>query len=148
MSESARIGKLLERQRLLQCAAAIQSARGGCCGITETFGPPAVPESYVAVLKTDVLTWGKQDGPFPNASVFRGTKPSAESARIKARVDAYKPEAFGGSCGYYSLGVRFIAPGCPPTPTEILNASLPKPSTRNLDCAVTRFEGSVTPCSE
>ena len=161
MSESARITKILERQRQLQIAAAIRGAKvcgcdavlspsatveGGCCDPTPD-RHPVNPESYDIALKADVITWGQPDGPFPDAIAIRGTLPTSESARIKVMLDSHRPTTANG-CGYIQLGPAFIAPGCPPTPTAILNGSLPKPSTRNLDCAVTRFEGTVTPCSE
>lgn len=161
MSESARITKILERQRQLQIAAAIRGAKvcgcdavlppvettqTGCCDPTPD-RHPVYPESYDTALKADVITWGQPEGPFPDAVAIRGTLPTSESTRIKVLLDSRRPTTANG-CGYISLGPRFIAPGCPPTPTEILNGNLPKPSTRNLDCAVTRFEGTVTPCSE
>lgn len=164
MSESARITRILERQRQLQIAAAIRGAKvcgcdaplnnlapsatveSGCCDPTPERGP-VYPESYDIALKADVITWGQADGPFPDAVAIRGTLPTSESARIKVLLDSSRPTTANG-CGYIQLGPRFIAPGCPPIPTAILNGSLPKPSTRNLDCAVTRFEGTVTPCSE
>lgn len=164
MSESARITRILERQRQLQIAAAIRGAKvcgcdaplnslspvvtvqTGCCDPTPD-RHPVNPESYDIALKADVITWGQPDGPFPDAIAIRGTLPTSESARIKVKLDSQRPTTANG-CGYIQIGPRFIAPGCPPTPTAILNGSLPKPSTRNLDCAVTRFEGTVTPCSE
>lgn len=149
---------------MLACAAAIQGAKadcfcdlpknpvadqpadGGCC-----IGPIAnsttvpVPESYVAALKTDVNDWGTLV--FPGAVVVRGSLTTPESARLKIKMDKYKwPGVPNCStcppCGFSPPGIPFIAPGCPPTPTEILNASLPKPSTRPV-CPVSRFEGVI-----
>jgi len=48
---------------------------------------------------------------------------------------------------YYTNGIPFIPPGCAPTPTEILNASLPKPSTREA-CPPARFEGIRSDCDQ
>lgn len=238
MSESARISRLLERQRMLACAAAIQGARAAChcdlsgnsivnpriatipccdtsspdvvfvCGtgdiysetltvssvlsgaitvgmaftysgvlntivafgtgtggagtyaitfqsipdgstITSTNNNAAVPlpNSYIEAEKADVGVWGSLV--FPGAVAIRGTTVSSESARIKVKLDKYAfPANLGGQplCGYNPPGIPFIAPGCPPTPTAILNSSLPKPSTK-IVCPVTRFEGVITNCS-
>lgn len=254
MSESARISKLLERQRLLQCAAAIQGARAekcfcdlptntvvapsiaACCktpsdsattftggtgnvasstltvtavssgalsvgmvfsyggtytapngnvinyplilnriiafgtgvgGIgTYTIGPQTIPDgsiitstnnntivpalnSRIEAEKADPAVWGALV--FPGAVAIRGRTVVAESARLKAKTDKYlRPQDASyrtAECGYFPPGIPFIAPGCPPTPTAILNGSLPKPSTRVV-CPVTRFQGAETVCSD
>jgi hypothetical protein len=107
-----------------------------------------VPNSYLDAYKTDVAVWGSLV--FPGAVAIRGTTVPPESARVKSKTDKYTPPQSSSDpppCGYFPTGIPFIPPGCPPTPTEILNGSLPKPSTR-LECPVTRFEGLETVCSD
>ena len=107
-----------------------------------------VPNSYLDAYKTDVAVWGSLV--FPGAVAIRGTTVPPESARVKSKTDKYTPPQSSSDpppCGYFPTGIPFIAPGCPPTPTEILNGSLPKPSTRVV-CPVTRFEGAETVCSD
>ena len=221
MSESARISKLLDRQRALCCAAAIQQANACCPGNstfvgaiftggtgniasttltvtavssgalavgmaftyggilnrivafgtgigdtgTYTIGSQTIPDgsiitstnnnrsvpvpnSYLDAFKTDVAVWGTLV--FPGAVAIRGTSVVAESARVKVLTDSYTRSQSSSDpppCGYFPSGIPFIPPGCPPTPTEILNGSLPKPSTRVV-CPVTRFEGAETVCSD
>jgi len=213
MSESARIGRLLERQRQIQCAAAIQAAKGCCAGsptdsvvfiggtgdvasttltvtsvvsgiiyvgmaftykgvlngivgfgtgtgstgtytinsqripdgmsITSTNNNRAVPvyQSVIEQEAADPFVWGSLI--FPGAVNVRGTLPTTESARLKKLGDHYSSKL---GCGYASNGVPFIPPGCPPVPSAIKNASLPKPST-NVPCTPARFQGAITPCT-
>jgi hypothetical protein len=87
---------------------------------------------------------------FPNATNVKNRDPlypTPESLRVATKLATYKPKEAGGTCGFYTTGIPFIAPGCPPTPTEILNGSLPKPSTRE-PCRPTRFEGIRTECDD
>jgi hypothetical protein len=95
---------------------------------------------------TDTKVWGSLI--FPGATNIKKRDPlypTSESARIAKKLDTYK--RVGGTCGFYTNGIPFIPPGCPPTPTAILNASLPKPSTRE-PCGPARFEGVRNECDE
>jgi hypothetical protein len=140
MSESARIGRLLDRERMIRCANSVQQAKE-CCAKAPFSPNIPLPQSYVDAERSNPLFWGSLV--FPGAVAIRGTLPTAESARVKILMDKY---ASSTGCGYRPIGIPFIAPGCPPVPTAIANASLPKPSTR-VDCPVSRFEGPETVCS-
>jgi len=213
MSEAARIGRLLDRQRQIQCATAIQAAKACCVGpqtdsvvfiggtgnvasstltvtsivsgviyvgmiftyegalngivafgtgtggtgtytinsqripdgvpITSTNNNKAIPvyQSVIEQRAADPFAWGSLI--FPGAVNVRGTLPTTESARIKKLSDQYSPTV---GCGYVASGIPFIPPGCPPVPTAIANASLPKASTK-APCPPVRFQGTVTPCT-
>ena len=97
---------------------------------------------------TDTRVWGSLV--FPGATNVKKRDPLyplPESVRTTKKLATYKPKEAGGTCGFYTNGIPFIAPGCPPTPTEILNGSLPKPSTR-APCTPVRFEGIRNDCEE
>lgn len=99
-------------------------------------------------FRSDPKVWGILA--FPGATNVKKRDPlypTSESARIAKKLITYKPKEAGGTCGFYTTGIPFIAPGCPATPTAILNASLPKPSTR-VPCRPTRFEGIRNDCEE
>jgi hypothetical protein len=116
--------------------------------ITSTNNNAAVPllNSIRNAYITDTQFWGSLI--FPGATNIKRRDPlypTPESARIAKKLDTYK--RVGGTCGFYTNGIPFIPPGCPPTPTAILNASLPKPSTRE-PCGPARFEGVRNECDE
>jgi hypothetical protein len=116
--------------------------------ITSTNNNAAVPllNSIRNAYITDTKFWGTLA--FPGATNIKRRDPlypTPESARIAKKLDTYK--RVGGTCGFYTNGIPFIPPGCPPTPTAILNASLPKPSTRE-PCGPARFEGVRNECDE
>ena len=132
---------------------------------TYTINPQAIPNgsSVIAIVsntnvpllntvweayRADPTVWGKLA--FPGATNVKKRDPlypTTESARMAKKLATYKPSGVGGTCGFYTNGIPFIAPGCPPTPTAILNASLPKPSTR-VPCTPVRFEGIRNDCDE
>lgn len=118
--------------------------------ITSTNNNLGVPllNSVWEAYRSDTKFWGTLA--FPGATNVKRRDPlypTQESTRIAKQLSAYKPKEAGGTCGFYTNGVPFIAPGCPPTPTEILNGSLPKPSTR-APCTPVRFEGIRNDCDE
>ena len=118
--------------------------------ITSTNNNLGVPllNSVREAYRSDTKFWGVLA--FPGATNVKKRDPlypTQESTRIAKQLSTYKPKAAGGTCGFYTTGIPFIAPGCPPTPTAILNGSLPKPSTRE-PCTPARFEGVRNDCDE
>lgn len=110
--------------------------------ITSTNNNIGVPllNSVWEAYRADPAFWGTRS--FPGAKNIKGVQPISESERIKAKL--YNQSI----CGFYTTGIPFIPPGCPPTPTEILNGNLPKPSTRANVCPPSRFEGIRNDCDE
>jgi|UniRef100_A0A6C0K9I6 hypothetical protein len=114
---------------------------------TNNRGVPLLNSVWEA-YRTDTRFWGTLA--FPGATNVKKRDPlypTSESARIAKKLATYKRTEVGGTCGYYTNGIPFIPPGCAPTPTEILNASLPKPSTREA-CPPARFEGIRSDCDQ
>jgi len=156
-------GTIKGEQPLQNTIVAFGTGTGGAG--TYTINPQAIPDgTLITALKsntvdpllnsvrnaylTDTRVWGALV--FPGATNVKKRNPlypTTESVRILQKLETYKPTGAGGTCGFYPLGIPFIAPGCPPTPTEILNGSLPKPSTRN-PCLPVRFEGVRNECEE
>jgi len=143
--ESARVQRILDTARQAEIQQAIQRQKNLCCGPTVVKSISIVPvESVIEQAKSDVTDWATV---FPKAIVIHGTGVGLESARINAVNQAVldastnptSPEA------RFSMYRRpYVPPACPPIPTEILNANLPKPSTKPL-CIPERFQGTITP---
>ena len=143
--ESARIQRILDAARQQSIQEAILRQKNLCCGPTVVESASIVPpESTLEQAKADVRDWSVV---FPRATVIHGTSVGLESARINAlnqavldaSTDPTDPES------RFSMYRRpYVPPACPAIPTEILNANLPKPSTKPL-CIPERFQGTITP---
>jgi hypothetical protein len=156
-------GNIKSSEALPNIIVAFGTGTGGAG--TYTINPQAIPNgTLITALKnntaapllnsvrnaylTDTRVWGTLV--FPGATNVKRRNPlypTPESARMMKLLETYKPTGAGGTCGFYPLGIPFIAPGCPAIPTEILNGSLPKPSTRT-PCLPVRFEGVRNECEE
>ena len=143
--ESARIQRLLDTARQAEIQQAIQRQKNLCCGPTIIDTATIVPvESGLEQAKSDVTDWGIV---FPKATVIYGTTVGLESARINALNQAVLDASTNPTSpdARFSIYRRpYVPPACPPISTEILNANLPKPSTKPL-CIPERFQGTITP---
>ena len=144
MSESARITRILAASRAQEVRIAIQRQKNLCCAPRVETTSIIPVESGLEQAKGDTATWGIV---FPGAAVIQGTTVGPESARIKAlrqavidnSTDPTNPET------RFSMYRRpYVPPVCPAIPTAILNANLPKASTKPI-CVPQRFEGVATP---
>jgi len=143
MSESARINRLLAATRAQQVLISIQRQKILCCSPGTTASASIIPvESGIEQAKSDVNDWAIV---FPKAKVIYGTSVGPESARIQAANQCVidnstvptNPDA------RFSMYRRpYVPPACAPIPTAILNANLPKPSTRPI-CVAQKFQGTA-----
>lgn len=131
MSEGARVGRMLDSIRLCAQANAIQRAQalyGAGCGGAGTCGRAAPDLNQETPLESDLL-----NKRLANCYTVQRPQPSTEQQRIQSvilcvadkSVEATNPEA-----RFLQFAQRVVPPVCPPTAPEILNAFLPKATTR------------------
>ena len=125
--ESMRLSRLMDGRRNCQIQTSVERARGiygvtcaDSCITTPIYKQEVPRESDILPAKTACLR-------------FQGTTVGLESTRIQAKIqkvleDSIDPLNPDARFSEYS-GLR-QAPVCPPVPTEVLNAHLPKASTR------------------
>jgi hypothetical protein len=126
-TESGRLAQILAAQRQCATQEAIKKARSACC--------PATPVSRTVVpLESTNLIGrvarcaeiGASQASFIASQSFRGVP---ESVRIKAAQECVVRQYQLQNPYEEFQGPRAVFV-CPPIPTEITNANLPKPSTR------------------
>lgn len=115
--ESARISRLVSEIRCCDASIALKRAQAVygtrvCPGRPTTSDIQTPLESDLLASKVACLTYVNPTAVYPN-----------ETQRIKSKI------AHAADLAMPYMGPKTL-PVCPPTPTAILNAHLPKPSTR------------------
>ena len=133
--EGGRMAQILAESRRCQVKEAIAKARllnpGSCC--------PPVPQSRAVVplestnLQAQLAGCARinaQQASFIASQPLRGVPESVRIARLSQSVlDQYSPYS-DSNRRFLEYRGPIVAVVCPPIPTEITNANLPKPSTR------------------
>ena len=123
-TEGGRMVQILMNAKRCATLEAIQRARASCCQPTPTSTKAAQLES--AYLQARVANCARVDSLRATALASQPLKGVSEGARIAVLINQ--------TCANTSRFAEYIGPRvpfvCPPMPTEITNANLPKPSTR------------------
>lgn len=123
-TEGGRMVQILMNAKRCATQEAIQRARASCCQPTPTSNKQVQLES--ANLQARVAACARINAEQASILASQGLKGVSEGARIAILINQ--------TCANTSRFEEYIGPRvpvvCPPMPTEITNANLPKPSTR------------------
>jgi hypothetical protein len=130
MSESERLSRKLDSIRCCEVNLALQAARniyGNTCRDACLKSPLVLQQE--TPLESDLLM--KNTGGTCYSVI--GTLPTTESQRLNTLVQCVEDasvSAFNSDTRFKVYASPPAPPVCPPVPQEVLNANLPKPSTR------------------
>ncbi len=123
-TEGGRMVQILMNAKRCATLEAIQKARASCCQPTPTSTKAAQLES--TALQARVAACARLNSTQASILASQPLKGVSEGARIAVLINQ--------TCANTSRFEEYIGPRvpfvCPPLPTEILNANIPKPSTR------------------
>lgn len=130
MSEGARISRMMADMRNSQIAASVLKAQqiyGATCNdacLTSGNYQQETP------LESDILIKEISGPCYLFVGQPRAVTSSQKTATVMQCVLAESANSFNPNTRFSMYNRRRIIPACPPTPTEVLNANLPKATTR------------------